>query len=60
MNKVINYLSQYFGADNSAKYPGVFKNTRLPQTLEFAINSANHGVMFAGRDEFEMLDVTRL
>jgi hypothetical protein len=60
MNKIIDYLSQYFGNDNSARYPGVFKRTRLPETLDYAINSANHGVVFASRDEFDSVDITRL
>ena len=60
MNKIISYLSQYFGNDNNAKYPGVFKRTRKPESLQYAIDSANIGVIFNSPDELDSMDVTRL
>ena len=56
MSKILDYLSQYFGNDNLAKYPGLIRRSEKPQSFEFSIEQANHGVIFTRRDELDTFD----
>ena len=60
MNKIATYLSSYFGDDNITNYPGLFKKHGPPESLEYIIDCANHGVMFDSKDELMTLDLRRL
>lgn len=59
MSKIINYLL-HFGNNNYTRFPGLFKRTNQPMSLEYAIIRANHGVLFEFYDESSTLDWKRL
>ncbi len=59
MNKILNYLSQFI-TNEQANFPGLFKKTDQPRSLELTILQANHGVLFDLEDEPWTVDWKRI
>ena len=59
MNKIINYLSFVFG-NKEANYPGLFRKSERPESLNYAITRASSAVLFDMAFEKDSFDFRKI